>query len=460
LPQAIIDAQGLLYSALGTESDANINFLEADSNIEVVARPIMNLILDTVRDEVGEDLQNAMNISPTIRAEIERLERSFIAAANVTVVTEVGALAMDSGISAGDVSVVGLAFSADRNEEIRINIQVLDKDDEFYEDSVADAYIGDDNIDTVQVSITVSVFDGETLRFIPDFDIPLVITLRIPNKIDPDDFIIIHYFSDGSDPEVLTPGRGRGNTTTFQVTSLSVFEFASVALAEENVGGNIGGGGSGAAGGGGRGRVGGGGGGAAPSAPAARNLPAVLTVPAAQAAVRAGLAQAEASGSANVIANARNVGRVPLEASQAMVAVVGDRALTFQADSMNFAGNMVEVRLSSNPAQITEPVNLYGSTSNTRTTTVKGFFERFFSNTVMIVSFEQQGTFGQPVRVAARAPAGFEPANLHFYNYNGETNSFAPIAAPEFRVDANGYVHFTTTRAGDIVISNGALARK
>ena len=41
-----------------------------------------------------------------------------------------------------------------------------------------------------------------------------------------------------------------------------------------------------------------------------------------------------------------------------------------------------------------------------------------------------------------------------------ETNTYRAIPAPNYRIDANGYVYFQTALAGTIVSSDGVLARR
>jgi hypothetical protein len=78
----------------------------------------------------------------------------------------------------------------------------------------------------------------------------------------------------------------------------------------------------------------------------------------------------------------------------------------------------------------------------------------------MAVSFGQQGSFGQSVTIATKVADGLNTDNLYFYSYNRETNTFNRIPTANPRMDANGYVHFTTELAGAIIISDGALTRR
>jgi hypothetical protein len=71
-----------------------------------------------------------------------------------------------------------------------------------------------------------------------------------------------------------------------------------------------------------------------------------------------------------------------------------------------------------------------------------------------------QGSWGQPVEVAAKLDSALATTNLVFYSYNKAANTYTRIVKPGYWVDKNGYVHFTTEVAGDIIISEGALVRR
>ena len=127
---------------------------------------------------------------------------------------------------------------------------------------------------------------------------------------------------------------------------------------------------------------------------------------------------------------------------------------------MLFRSWSVDVRITLNPAQSTQDLNLSASTTNAQATRTTNTFTRFFSNDVMTVSLGQQGGFGQTVTIAARLNPEFNTDNLTFYAYDRETNTYRQIREPNYRIDSNGYVHFDTAMGGDIIISNEALARR
>jgi hypothetical protein len=137
-------------------------------------------------------------------------------------------------------------------------------------------------------------------------------------------------------------------------------------------------------------------------------------------------------------------------------------SLNIHADTLAASpdGGAVDVRIILNPAQATRSLNLSASTANPQAGRIKNHYERFFSNDIMAVIFEQQGNFGQAVTIAARLAPGLNTSNLVFYTYNSVANTHNPISITNYRVDESGYLHFTTNLAGVILISDGQLVRQ
>ena len=194
------------------------------------------------------------------------------------------------------------------------------------------------------------------------------------------------------------------------------------------------------------------------SAPA--NTPKDVTTAAATAAAKDAAAQAKASGASVATVRIKNPGNISLEALQAMSKAAG-MPVRFQADSMSADGKSVEVRITLDPAKATQALNLSASTTNATAKARKALFEKWYENKVQTISFGQQGSFGQPVEIAAKVDlTGMDTENLYFYSYDKASNSYKRIEKPNYWIDKNGYLHFTTELAGDIIISNGPLQKK
>ena len=134
--------------------------------------------------------------------------------------------------------------------------------------------------------------------------------------------------------------------------------------------------------------------------------------------------------------------------------------LQYQHDTMD--GKSVQVRLYVNePERFTKDTLVSGWVKGAEVDKVRGIFEKWFSNKVRVIHFDQQADWEQPVGVAARVDlAGMNTENLYFYSYDKKANSYRRIEKPAYWIDKNGYLHFDTPYAGDIVISENPLEKK
>lgn len=189
------------------------------------------------------------------------------------------------------------------------------------------------------------------------------------------------------------------------------------------------------------------------------NTPVTVTTATATSAAKSAAAAANASGASTATVRIKNPGKVSLAAMQAMAKEAG-MPVKFQADSTSADGKSVEVRITLDPAKATEDLNLSASTTNAIAKARKAFFEKWFRNDISVVSFVQQGSFGQPVEVAVKIDLAVDVKNLVFYSYDKATNNYKRIENPGAWVDKISYLHFTTELAGDIIISVGPLEKK
>ena len=87
--------------------------------------------------------------------------------------------------------------------------------------------------------------------------------------------------------------------------------------------------------------------------------------------------------------------------------------------------------------------------------------EKHLDNKVSVVHFEHQGTFGMNIDAAVKVDlSGLNTKNLMFYSYDPATNRYAPIKDPNAYVDENGFLHFTTSIGGDLVITDKPLTSR
>ena len=125
-------------------------------------------------------------------------------------------------------------------------------------------------------------------------------------------------------------------------------------------------------------------------------------------------------------------------------------------------GSPVQVQLTfPEPTRITADMQVSGAVKGTIVDNRKAFFEKWFTNEVRVVHLEHAGGFGQAVEVAALVDlAGMDTAKLVLYSYDKASNSYKQIENSNALVDKNGYLHFTTGLAGDIVISEGSIEKR
>lgn len=199
---------------------------------------------------------------------------------------------------------------------------------------------------------------------------------------------------------------------------------------------------------------GGGGGGS----PAVVNTPAPLNQASAVGAVNQAVTAAIKAGATSATVTLKNVSEVTLKSMKAINNAAKGTTVKMNADSMN--GTSVDVRITLNPALATKDINLSASTTSREAQTVKATFAKYYTNPVSVVSLSQKGDFGMPVEIAAKVSKELNSQTLLFYAYDKATNSFKQIKDAAYWIDKNGYVHFTTSMAGDIVITDKPLAKK
>lgn len=132
----------------------------------------------------------------------------------------------------------------------------------------------------------------------------------------------------------------------------------------------------------------------------------------------------------------------------------------FLARTMKDGGVLLQLTFP-NPGAVAADMAVGGSVSGGAAETVRAHLEKWFSNELRVLHLDQAGPFGQPVEVAVKLDLdGMDLENLVLYSYDSKTNTYQEITQPGCWADKNGYLHFTTSLAGSLVVSNGPLARK
>jgi hypothetical protein len=153
------------------------------------------------------------------------------------------------------------------------------------------------------------------------------------------------------------------------------------------------------------------------------------------------------------------IGSVPLEAMQSVATKARAKGLSALVyfDTLNASGG-VTTRIYAYPATVTKGFNASASYDDATATSVRNTFSRWFKNKVAVLNLGQSGDFGTKVEVATLMNlSGMDTKHLRFYSYNSARNTYAPLAAPSYWIDNAGYLHFSTTVGGAIVVSEGPL---
>jgi len=170
--------------------------------------------------------------------------------------------------------------------------------------------------------------------------------------------------------------------------------------------------------------------------------------------VQAAVRQAADQGAIVAVANWRNPASTTYADMSAMARIAGNTPIIINADSFPFMSTEADVRVTFAPVLATENILLSGTTSSVTTRVVARIFENAFGGTASVVSLAQQGEFGMEVRVAARLDESFTADAVYFYTYDAEANIVAQFVPSFVWLDSYGFLHFTTTVGGEIIVSD------
>jgi hypothetical protein len=107
-------------------------------------------------------------------------------------------------------------------------------------------------------------------------------------------------------------------------------------------------------------------------------------------------------------------------------------------------------------------MKLGGSVKSERAKAIRARFEKYYDNNIAVIALEQQGSYGKTVHITAKVDlSGMNRNTLRFYSFDAASNKFVPInPPPKFYVDEKKALHFDTSFAGDIVITDRPLMQK
>gem|GEM_PF-4231803 len=156
----------------------------------------------------------------------------------------------------------------------------------------------------------------------------------------------------------------------------------------------------------------------------------------------------------------------------ATAAAAGGKRCLIQADTV--VGGITQASLTFNPAGAISPLQLLRGAQNKAapmlltcsvdsrgTRQVKELFERHFDNRAAVLEFAQKGSFPMPVDIAAKVNlAGLNSGSLYFYAYDSGANTYMLLPNLKYSIDKQGYLRFTTDRAGYLVVTDKPLFAK
>lgn len=124
----------------------------------------------------------------------------------------------------------------------------------------------------------------------------------------------------------------------------------------------------------------------------------------------------------------------------------------------------IEGRLTVTPTNVgagsipTENLWLEVHTNKEKTGKAQKVFDTFYKNNTKVILCVQQD-YGMKVDIAAKV-GEMDTSNLYFYSYDVVNNKYSKMDISGGWVDSKGYLHFSTTKGGYIVVSEGPLTQK
>jgi hypothetical protein len=170
------------------------------------------------------------------------------------------------------------------------------------------------------------------------------------------------------------------------------------------------------------------------------------------------IAKAIAAGSKDATVRFKNIKDIPLETLKAMAAQAQKAGVTLTVNMDTVVNGKILMRQSFDPAKATKAIQFSASTTSGRAVSIAKLFAKYFSNKLEIFAFNQKEDFGMPVHTAILTSLTAEEAFI--YSYDTTKNQYMPLDNPNIWKDKNGYLHFDTSLAGNIIFSSGRLVKK
>ncbi|MCM1376552.1 MAG: LysM peptidoglycan-binding domain-containing protein [Muribaculum sp.] len=177
--------------------------------------------VELLRDSADiSSIQQAMQTDDAFRGQIQALESQYAAEQNITALPPaISDAVKNSGVNPDKVSVVGAAFNAAQGKEINLQMDMTPPENRI---PVYSRYRKNVQLDIRLVSDNAEIHE---------LAMPVSVTMPIPEGINADQLLILHYRADGSTEKTAFHVNGDG-TVTFTVKSFSTFVFAEEGSAD------------------------------------------------------------------------------------------------------------------------------------------------------------------------------------------------------------------------------------
>ncbi|MEG1632311.1 MAG: Ig-like domain-containing protein [Hydrogenoanaerobacterium sp.] len=162
-----------------------------------------------------------------------------------------------------------------------------------------------------------------------------------------------------------------------------------------------------------------------------------------------------------MVKNAESISAATLTEMAATAKAAGGK-VELKADTVDATGAVV-ARLYIDPAaaaKLKGEIKLGVKTDDAATQATKEAFKNF-DNKMAVASFAQQGSFGMAIKVAVKVDlTGLNTKTLVFTSFDKKTGKCVQLPKTAYTIDKNGYIHFTTSMGGEILITDKPLVKK
>ncbi|MEG0491481.1 MAG: Ig-like domain-containing protein [Hydrogenoanaerobacterium sp.] len=162
-----------------------------------------------------------------------------------------------------------------------------------------------------------------------------------------------------------------------------------------------------------------------------------------------------------MVKNAESISAATLTEMAATAKAAGGK-VELKADTVDATG-AVTARLYIDPAaaaKLKGEIKLGVKTDEAATQATKEAFKNF-DNKMAVASFAQQGSFGMAIKVAVKVDlTGLNTKTLVFTSFDKKTGKCVQLPKTAYTIDKNGYIHFTTSMGGEILITDKPLVKK